>query len=572
MAALVIKQPCYLPFEVASRWQQGTPGGYLKGSFLLPPFWSPQEPALHLEISCVDISEETPHPCGLLVPFFSGRRRERHEDGYRDMEGGVQKKRTLKVIGTQVMAFSERQEIAVAQVVHIEGKWVVKLGSQTGSLRLAIIQPLTKSRKGSDKQEVQRMIRGARISVHVTFGGQTIDKVTSGVISNSRWSAAQLTDRSTRRDTKGTTRRATLDSMESSDGSAANSSSFNSSQVICPFLSSSSVEIPGCPVSSRMSSLPNSWELVTKAAFDLAPQAQTDQPLPSAAQCGSMSNYTESASKNSPSNQLTTWDFDFLRELDDADFQFLGESEKEKKEPILLAWRLLDFSLLDVLAEQKILDANMEKVLSRIRLTGAGQLFDACHWSYRQFKDRPASCSPARLVLHKLGGPMSREGFQRVMVRVRRGENIAQLPRDATEEQVTTKLVASEFSRTIFHFLERGKSFNYVLFIGVHGPVLWRMCHPAVNQPSWEVAGSQEAVSALVQVDENLCLEENAFRFLVEQVQKDLIQLPRELISFHEWYRGLQESGPDLPDLQALTSANMDRLKEIYGNMWAGDI
>ena len=98
------------------------------------------------------------------------------------------------------------------------------------------------------------------------------------------------------------------------------------------------------------------------------------------------------------------------------------------------------------------------------------------------------------------------------------------------------------------------------------------MCHPAAKQHSWEFAGSQEAVSALAQVDENLCLEENAFRFLVEQVQKDLIQLPRELISFHEWYRGLQESGPDRPDLQALTLANMDRLKEIYGSMWAGDV
>ena len=147
------------------------------------------------------------------------------------------------------------------------------------------------------------------------------------------------------------------------------------------------------------------------------------------------------------------------------------------------------YCLLDVFEDQNIIDRNMNMVLNRIRLTepelsissGLGRVFETFGNSWtvkppevRQYQGQ----SPQHLVLHRFGTPPSQAGFKHLLEQVRSREIFKYIPgmHAATEEEVKNQLNMCSLSRILSNnFLERGLSYNYVLLNGGKGPVICRM-------------------------------------------------------------------------------------------------
>ena len=63
-------------------------------------------------------------------------------------------------------------------------------------------------------------------------------------------------------------------------------------------------------------------------------------------------------------------------------------------------------------------------------------------------------------------------------------------------------------------------------------------------------------------VDDNLELDENSFKFLLEIVQGDLFKLPSKVLCYRDWY--LQNGLPISSWRGWGKVANMDKLSELY--------
>ena len=165
-----------MAFELASRWQQGTPGGYLQGALTLPPSCS------HLTLS-TSSSSSAPAPHHLHLPVFEGRSRAKHlqcrsscppscslvfldtehlmVDWGREVE--------LEVVGEQVV----RGGRVVARVEWEEGRRVVRLGKREGQLRVAVLQRNTKQEEAGRKRALQAAVLETRVrATFITPGGQ----------------------------------------------------------------------------------------------------------------------------------------------------------------------------------------------------------------------------------------------------------------------------------------------------------------------------------------------------------------------------------------------------------------
>jgi len=214
------------------------------------------------------------------------------------------------------------------------------------------------------------------------------------------------------------------------------------------------------------------------------------------------------------------------------------------------------------LADRSIIDFNWGQILSKIRLTlDEGNLYSTYGWPFHRFHDRQEGAMMERLVLHTFGYSPPPQLVKNAVERVRRKELMTFLPDDVTNREVEVQLVMSKLSGTLQYMLEKYLSFNYVLIVMGGNSLVWRMCHPAVNQPKSVKDGNPSSISALVQVDNNLELDESAFRLLVEQVKADSSWgLPRELITYEEWinYHHPKWAGD---------VSNIERLREIYRSM-----
>ena len=359
-----------VPFEVASRWEQGTPGGYLEGHLLLPPCRQPGD-ALHLGLRCVD-SAGAPHPCMVQVVYFKGRQREkcRSTGLYLDLAGGVREETKLEVVRRELVVPGLGK--IVARLVGEEGGWRVNLGRQEGSLSLAIIQPLTKGRKG-DKVEVQRAIKETRLRVQFVMHNAEVVTATSELIIKDCKQKCRK-------------RKVVNESAWSSDWSefAVLPLMMPPSQSTTSSITALSdpTEIPIPPSSPWVFPVLSSWDVVAPAVqlFEAHKLSEPSDVLKPTMDADPLDAFTD----------IPILDFDLLREL---------EEEEDHWEP--LPRQLNVYSLLEVLAGAGIFDFNMEKILNKIRVTGEDRLFDTFGWTFTSFADRPLDVVPERLVLHR---------------------------------------------------------------------------------------------------------------------------------------------------------------------------
>ena len=89
--------------------------------------------------------------------------------------------------------------------------------------------------------------------------------------------------------------------------------------------------------------------------------------------------------------------------------------------------------------------------------------------------------------------------------------------------------------------------------------------NPNTNQPKAVRNGNPSSVSALVMVDDNLELDKNSFKFLLEVIQGDL-KLPPKVLCYRDWY--MENGFPILSPYEGWGKvANMAKLSELYSEM-----
>ena len=128
-----------LPFETRSRWEQGSPGGYVSGHMTLP------SSRCLVSLDCLQSTENSSSLCTLHLPIFdcSGNRVKeclQHPDksvcpagseckkAFRDTIGGNSSKVIVEVDGTNVWATQvmgegkeARKDVTVAKVIKDKG-------------------------------------------------------------------------------------------------------------------------------------------------------------------------------------------------------------------------------------------------------------------------------------------------------------------------------------------------------------------------------------------------------------------------------------------------------------------
>jgi hypothetical protein len=134
------------------------------------------------------------------------------------------------------------------------------------------------------------------------------------------------------------------------------------------------------------------------------------------------------------------------------------------------------FSLAEVLARQNIIDFNIERVLNKIRVkpTKNKHVYETFGWTQTQFTERPSSIRPNRLILHKIHNS-SHNDYQAVRQEVRQRKIMTYLPQDATESEVLAELDRCKISLILYNSFKDSHSTNYVLLVGYHRKLLWRV-------------------------------------------------------------------------------------------------
>ena len=106
-------------FELASRWEAGTPGKYLTGWITLP--YQPPGTPLTLSLSCVMSDEDAPHPCYLhpiLYSLKTGRRLKTENNEFVDLKMKLHEEDIVEAFvsrteQTGVNIFVENEEIYI---------------------------------------------------------------------------------------------------------------------------------------------------------------------------------------------------------------------------------------------------------------------------------------------------------------------------------------------------------------------------------------------------------------------------------------------------------------------------
>jgi hypothetical protein len=144
--------------------------------------------------------------------------------------------------------------------------------------------------------------------------------------------------------------------------------------------------------------------------------------------------------------------------------------------PVMPILELHTFFLTEVLARLNIFDFNMERVLNqvRVKLTEKEHVIENFGWSHTPFSKRSSADRPARLILHMCGGPVSYY-INHCKQMVRERKMMTYLPFDVSDEELRWELERCKLSSILHNLLLRGLSMNYVLIIGTHSRVLWRM-------------------------------------------------------------------------------------------------
>lgn len=465
-------------WELSSRWTQGTPGGYLEGRLTLPEDMVTGQ----LVISLVQAEQNAPHPCNVHLPFFTNRRRDvvegAQERRYVDMEEsevcGRGGRKVVEVEGGEiaVSAMARRQRKVVGRVVEVDGARVVHLGTGQGELRVALIQARTKGKRREEKVEMMQAIQKARLRVVFVTDGRVDVTAMSQIIRNK----FQPT---------GKKRMCLPPPLEET-------------QTKKPPASSSFKAVPAPP--------PPPFE---KDPAPFGPWEFSELPtishIPSRLLAMAYTDANPATKRKIVFD--TKIDFEHLKQLDEDPW-------------VDIPWELPIYSLLEVMVEQNILDWNLKRILSNLRLTGGGKIFETFFGSpLPQIRERPDNETIERFVLHRYGVPIQMEtcqkaldklrkgelstdrteqeclfemveskllvdngifksfvgSFEEVVERVRKGESMAPLSTDLTEREAFAELVGSQLSRSIFHGLDEGLYVNYVLIVGARGPIVWRM-------------------------------------------------------------------------------------------------
>ena len=169
-------------------------------------------------------------------------------------------------------------------------------------------------------------------------------------------------------------------------------------------------------------------------------------------------------------------------------------SSQSKRTQDTLPRELHIYSLAEVIANQNIIDFNMERILNKIRVSGILELwsinmrekilfssgfeniFETCGWPNDRFQ--PRSSPIERLVLHPIPSPRHwRANLKAWVSRVRSGTLMTHLPAEATDREVEAEVVNCRISETLHSLMWDARLYmNYLLIVGgAHGPIVWRI-------------------------------------------------------------------------------------------------
>ena len=119
-----------LPFETQSRWEQGSPGGYVLGQMTLPPLNH-----CLVSLDCLQGTLNLPSPCRLYLPIFDGKGNRVKEKFKETSIGENSSKVILEVDGAEVWRTKvigegkePQKDRIVARVNNKEGQPIIYLG------------------------------------------------------------------------------------------------------------------------------------------------------------------------------------------------------------------------------------------------------------------------------------------------------------------------------------------------------------------------------------------------------------------------------------------------------------
>ena len=369
-------------------------------------------------------------------------------------------------------------------------------GNKKDQLRLAIIKPKTKDLEQPEKDEVIRSIKDLRIQAlfelvdSKTTGQKSTLTSTSGIIrqKNTHKRSSTITDT----EPAGAKRTCTSLNVPFGQGGASDS------------------KIPG--VISSQSSV-NSGSLGmsgdNNAIWRLSPQLlhpADSMPLPGIEHLldlAALDNLFESSLSRGPVQETTPpiADHSQTNIISGSDLAQVGQSSQSgmtwtQEDSIVATFprELHIFSLAEVLANQNIIDFNMERILNKLRVTGIlqlfvehrykilfppgfGNLFETCGcWPNNLFQ--PRSSKIDQLVLHPIPSPrLWVDNLKAWVARVRRQTLMTYIPVEATDREVEAVVVNCRVSETLHSLMwDSNLYMNYLLIVGgAHGPVIWRI-------------------------------------------------------------------------------------------------
>ena len=427
--AIHLDQPSYT-FKLASQFEAGTPGKYLTGWITLP--YQPPGTPLTLSLSCVMSDEDVPHPCYLhpiLYSLKTGKRLKTEKNEFVDLKMKLHEEDIVEAFlsrteQTGVNIFVENDEIYIFVdnqkmfISKIDGGTIV-LGEK--SLRIALVQPVTKSLKGEKKRKVIEVLEKLRVKVR--FDG--ICTVFSHIV---------------RKEPK----KRKHDEAFSFAGYPVS--------IVCSYVNTDNIAPD--PALAQTASYNNKDIL-------------SDLDIPSKVLDPNFINsfiFQSEMSKEKPDSNSRT---DALQRL-----------EVEESDWIMLPRELPIYFLSEILQDQNIKDIDMEHMLKRIRLTTTRKesVYETFGDSWRSGTLISVAQTPERLILHKFGGNwLSDAGFDQIKSRREKGEILQYFPPNTTDSDLRRMVGKSTLSRTLFYNWEMSRCMNYVVIVGDKGPIVWRM-------------------------------------------------------------------------------------------------
>ena len=447
--AIDLDKPEY-EFHLASRVSQGTPGNYLTGTIRVPPCTS-------LRLSCVMNDQDKPYPCYLHPILYQ-------EDGKRLRTKS--KEDELKELKEKERAaidafINEEENKDLGLTLRLENRKVYRedllIGEErSGSLAfcgkklsLAIVKPSTKSLAKDEKTKVIEILGEMRIKVSVDgsdlFSAIVKEKIVKNAIVKDEEKEKRKKDEDEERKRRKVSAEREDESGELSFGGHP-------------------VTYLGSCVNTLEPVYPATWTRHQKDSLLQSSHYQTPLKLIDQNCLDSVFGGMEEKEEGNSATQTLT-----LKDLMD-----IAESDW-----VMLPRELPVYFLSEIVAEQGIIDFNMEHILHFIRLTATPK-----EAVYETFGDSWSSGTPVavprappeRLILHKFGGNKLHDaGFQTIKSRRAKGEILKYLPPDMSDEELRRLVSKATLSRTLFYSKEALTCMNYVVIVGKKGPIVWRM-------------------------------------------------------------------------------------------------